>query len=201
MASESTPPPPAAGGARYAIAGVALAAIALLGYCMIVPGSPPPSTTATPTGPVDSGVIERSTALVEDDLVIPADEPDTNTPDAGEVHEVTHRPTTPRGPSLGEWGSCTGELNARPVFEEYQSQFRACYEHRLKANPLLQGQMQLQVRVVADGHVEGVQVGGSLNDREVFSCVRNLANRMRFPHVTGGSCAVVAVPYTFTPQQ
>jgi hypothetical protein len=200
MASESSPPPPAAGGARYAIAGVALAAVAVLGYCLITPSAPPPPTSTTVAGPADAGAITRSTALVEDDLVIPADEPDTGVVDAGETHEVTHR-TGPRPPSLGEWASCTGEMNARPVFEEYQSQFRACYEHRLKANPLLQGQMQLQVRVVADGHVEGVQVGGSLNDREVFTCVRNLANRMRFPHVTGGSCAVVAVPYTFTPQQ
>jgi len=29
----------------------------------------------------------------------------------------------------------------------------------------------------------------------------SLANRMRFPHVTGGSCAVVNVPYAFTPRQ
>jgi len=200
VASESTPPPPQGGGARYAIAGVALAAVCGLAYCLITPGTPPPTTTA-PTGPVDSGVPERSTALVEDDLVIPADEPDTALPDAGEVHTPPPQHTGPRPPAAGPWDSCSGELDARPVFEEYRPQFQACYEHRLKADPILQGQMLLQVRVASDGHVDGVQVGGSLHDREVFTCVRNLANRMRFPHPTGGSCAVVAVPYTFTPRQ
>lgn len=191
------PPPPAGGGARYAIAGVALAAVAVLGYCLITPAAPPPTTTSA-VGP-DAGTIERSTALVEDDLVIPEDEPDTGAVDAAVPEAVVRHGV--RAPSAGEWDSCSGNLDARPVFEEFRSEFQACYEHRLKANPLLQGQMQLQVRVAADGHVDGVQVGGSLHDREVFTCVRNLANRMRFPHVTGGSCAVVAVPYTFTPRQ
>ncbi len=197
MASESTPPPPPGGGARYAIAGVALAALAGLGYCLITPGTPPPPTTTA--GPADAGV-ERSTALVDDSLVIPDEEPDAGPIDAAVwVEPAVHH--GPRPPAAGEWDSCSGELEARPVFEEYRAQFQACYEHRLKANPLLQGQMMLQVRVASDGHVDGVQVGGSLRDREVFTCVRNLANRMHFPHVTQGTCAVVAVPYTFTPQQ
>lgn len=195
MASESVPPPPSGGGARYAIAGIVLALIAGLGYWLITPGAPPP-TTAVSASP-DAGTIERSTALVEDDLVIPEDEPDAGV-DAAVVAEAPVHHTRPSG---GDWDSCTGELDARPVFEENRQQFQACYEHRLKANPILQGQMMLQVRVAADGHVDGVQVGGSLRDREVFTCVRNLANRMHFPRVTGGSCAVVAVPYTFTPQQ
>ncbi len=199
MASESTPPPPAGGGARYAIAGVALAAVAGLAYCMITPGSPPPTTTVADAHP-DAGPAQRSTALVEEELVIPDEEPDAGAVDAAEPVEPTHRPTGPRPPT-GDWDSCTGDVNARPTFEEHRAQFQACYEHRLKAAPMLQGQMMLQVRVAADGHVDGVQVGGSLHDREVFSCVRSLATRMTFPRVTGGTCAVVAVPYTFTPQQ
>jgi hypothetical protein len=198
VASESTPPPPSGGGARYAIAGVALAALAGLGYCLLQPPPPPPTTTAVAP---DAGVPARSTALVDEDLVIPEDEPDTGVPDAGAEPPATTVHHGPRPPSAGEWDSCSGELNARPVFEEYRPQFQACYEHRLKANPMLQGQMMLQVRVAVDGHVDGVQVGGSLRDREVFTCVRNLANRMHFPRVTGGTCAVVAVPYSFTPRQ
>ena len=197
MASESVPPPASGGGARYAIAGVALAAVAVLGYCLITPGTPPPTTTADVTP--DAGTIVRSTALVEDDLVIPEDEPDAGVDAA--VLAVVHRPPGPHAPPLGSWDSCTGEVDARPVFEEYRQQFQACYEHRLKANPLLQGQMQLRVHIASDGHVDGVQVAGSLHVSEVFGCVRNLANRMRFPHVAGGTCAVVQVPYTFTPQQ
>jgi len=172
--------------------------VALLGYCLLQPPAPPPTTTAAPVAP-DAGVSTRSTALVDDSLVIPEEEPDAGPIDAYVPVEPVHH--GPRPPALGEWDSCSGEMNARPVFEEYRSQFQACYEHRLKAAPMLQGQMMLRVRVGADGRVNGVQVDGSLHDREVFSCVRNLANRMQFPHVTGGTCAVVAVPYTFTPQQ
>ena len=199
MASESTPPPPQGGGARYAIAGVALAALALLGYCLL---QPPPPTSPPPTGPVDSGVIQRSTALVEDDIISPDPEPDAGPmPDAW----VAGGGTSPHHThvSAGNW-DCTGEIDPaaiRHVFEQYNPQIRNCYERGLKNNPVLQGAMTLQISVGADGRVEGTQVGGSLRDRDVFSCVRQISSRMQFPRVRGGACAVVQVPYTFTPQQ
>lgn len=199
VASESTPPPEQGGGARYAIIGVALVAAAGLGYCMLQPSAPPPSTTVA-VAP-DAGPPQRPTSLVDETLTIPDEEVDAGV-DAGEPDEP-ERPHATRVASGGSW-DCTGELDGaavRPVFEEFRPQFQACYEHRLKANPLLQGNMVLQVKVATDGHVDGVQVSGSLRDREVFSCVRNLANRMHFPRVTGGSCAVVQVPYSFTPRQ
>ena len=59
--------------------------------------------------------------------------------------------------------------------------------------------MRLEIMVGADGGVDDVRTSGSLRDREFSSCVRSEVNRMHFPHVTGGPCAVVAVPYTFTP--
>ncbi len=202
MASESTPPPPSGGGARYAIAGVALAALALLGYCLLQPRDAPP--TPPVTGPVDSGVIERSTALVEDDIVIPEDEPDAGPePDAWAPHAPTGHQTPTTHLTAGTW-DCSGELDAsaiRRVFEQYNSQIRNCYERGLKGNPMLQGNMTLQIKVGADGHVEGTQVSGSLRDRDVFSCVRQISTRMQFPRVSGGACAVVQVPYSFTPQQ
>ena len=199
MASESTPPPPQGGGARYAIAGVALAAIALLGYCLLQP--PEAATTPVVTGHADSG-ISRSTALVEDDMFIPEPEPDAGPPPdawsapAAPVHHTTHV-------ASGSW-DCTGEIDSaaiRRVFETYNPQIRNCYERGLKGNPMLQGSMTLQVKVGADGRVEGTQVGGSLRDRDVFSCVRQISTRMQFPRVSGGACAVVQVPYSFTPQQ
>ncbi len=196
MASESTPPPPQGGGARYAIAGVALAAVALLGYCLLQP--PPP--VAPVTGPADSGV-SRSTSLVEDEMTIPDPEPDAGpTPDAFVPTEPVHHTTHV---AAGSW-DCTGEIDAsaiRHVFEQYNPQIRNCYERGLKGNPMLQGAMTLQIKVGADGRVEGTQVGGSLRDRDVFSCVRQISTRMQFPRVSGGACAVVQVPYSFTPQQ
>jgi hypothetical protein len=199
VASESTPPPPQGGGARYAIIGVALAAAALLAYCLLQPPAP---TTPLQAGPADAGVIERSTALVEDDMFIPDPEPDAGPlPDAWSAPEPTTHHTT--HVAAGSW-DCTGEIDSaaiRRVFEQYNPQIRNCYERGLKGNPMLQGSMTLQIKVGASGSVEGTQVGGSLRDRDVFSCVRQISQRMQFPRVSGGACAVVQVPYSFTPQQ
>lgn len=200
MSSPSTNPPPPqdGGGARYAIVGVALLALAGLGWCLMQPPDEAAPVAATP----DAGpVIERSTALVEDSLEIPELEPDTGTPDAGtpEPETTVRRPRV----TTGDW-ECSGELSSSAVsavVRGFDAQIRSCYERRLKANPLLQGNMSLSVKVDAGGGVEGVQVGGSLRDRDVFSCVRGVAMRMRFPRVEGGSCAVVNIPYSFTPRE
>jgi hypothetical protein len=138
---------------------------------------------------------------VEDSLEIAEVEPDAGTPDAGPPEEGSTGRRTPR-PTTGDW-DCTGNLSrdaVASVVRGFDAQIRSCYERRLKANPLLTGNMSLSVRVTANGSVEGVQVGGSLRDRDVFSCVRGVALRMRFPEVEGGSCAVVNVPYSFTPE-
>lgn len=201
MASESTPPPPASGGgARYAIVGVVLFAIAGLAYCLTSGGGDEGPSVATPSTP-DAGSTERSTALVEDDFEIPELEPDAGPPpDAGRVASHTKRsPGTTRS-----WDDCSGEIapaEARRVVSEFNSQIRNCYERQLKQNPLLQGNMTLAVRVAPDGRVDGTQVTGSLHDREVFSCVRSVASRMRFPAPGGRDCALIQVPFTFTPQR
>jgi len=202
VASESTPPPPAGGGgAKYAIVGVALFAIALLTWCLTKGGGDdvPPETGGPAV--VDAGTVERSTALVEDELEIPELEPDAGPPpDGGQGATQTKRTT---GPSRS-WDECTGEIataEARRVFAEHNSQIRNCYERQLKQNPVLEGSMTLAVRVAADGRVDGTQVSGSLRDRDVFACVRNVASHMRFPAPGGRDCALIQVPFTFTPQR
>lgn len=200
MASESTPPPPASGGgARYAIIGVALFAIALLAYCLTSGGddAPPPDG-----GTADAGVVERSTALVEEELVIPDPEPDAGPPpDAGQQGH-TKRPTG--GGVARSWDECTGDIpraEASRVVGEFRVQIQNCYERQLKTNPTLEGTMTLAVRIAPDGRVDGTQVTGSLHNREVFACVRGVAARMRFPAPGGRDCAMVQVPFNFTPQR
>ena len=201
MASESTPPPPSSGGGRYAIAGVAMAAIAALGWCMMGQGSTPPAGPVVP----DAGPhMDRSTALVEDSLDIPELEPDVPLPDAGPVREEVTHPTGggPR-PPVGEWDRCSGEIAPATALHEVRNhdrQIRTCYERRLRENPLLQGSMSLSLMIGADGRVTDVRTTGTLHDREFASCVRAEAMRIHFPRVTGGPCTVVAVPYTFTPE-
>jgi hypothetical protein len=199
VASESTPPPqPGGGGAKYAILGVALFAIALLVYCATRPGddvAPGPVAALE----VDAGVVERSTALVDQDLEIPELEPDAGPPPDTGPPPRTHRP----GPARS-WDECSGEIAtaaARQVIQEHNAQIRNCYERRLKQNPVLEGTMTLSVRVAADGRVDGTQVGGSLRDREVFACVRSVASHMRFPAPGGRDCALVQVPFNFSPRR
>lgn len=199
MASESSPPPPpSGGGAKYAILGVALLALAGLGYCLT--SESPPETTPQVVATPDAAVAQRPTSLVDETLEIPEEEPDawSDIPDAGAA------PTTrPRTVVVGSW-DCSGEIDRSAlssVVNEHRTQIQACYERRLKQQSTLQGNLQLQLRIAQNGNVDAVQVGGTLRDREVFSCVRNIASRMQFARVSGGNCAVVSVPFSFTPQQ
>ena len=199
MASESTPPPPSGSGARYAIIGVALFAIAALVYC-----ATRPDDTTGATGPVvpDAGIEERPTALEDDFLEIPELEPDSGQPDSGPVQvAATKRPS---GGGQRSWDDCSGDIpaaEARRIVNEHFAQIRNCYERRLKQNPVLQGSISLAMRVAPDGHVDASQVTGSMHDREVFACVRNVASHMHFPAPGGHNCALIQVPYTFTPQR
>lgn len=202
MASESTPPPPTSGGGRYALVGVALAAVAALGWCMM--GEAPAATT-TAAAPDAGPRLDRSTALVEDSLDIPEPEPDAGPPpDAGTPPEAVahHGGGTPRPPA-GEWDRCTGDIPAAAAMTEvrhHDRQITSCYERRLRDNPLLTGTMMLSLMVNQDGTVGGVRTTGTLHDREFIACVRAEAMRMHFPRVTGGPCTQVAVPFSFTPE-
>lgn len=204
MARESSmpPPPPAGGGVKYALVGLVLlggAAGLMFGprACETSSPSAEPSEPAIESEPSPSP--ERSTAMARDELYIPEAVPDAGPPPEA-PRPAQARAPRPR-PSRG-WDACSGEVNptaAARAFANYRLQIRNCYERRLKVNNTLAGRMQLSVRVGRDGRVSGVQIGGSLRDREVTSCVRGIANRMRFPSPTGG-CAVVQVPFTFSPQ-
>jgi hypothetical protein len=199
LASESSPPPPPGGGAKYAILGVVLLALAGGAYFLTNSNGTPSETTTSNDAP-DAYVVPPSTAMQDDILEIPEEVPDawSEVPDAGEA-----RRPGPRGPVVGSW-DCSGEIDRaalQSVITEHRPQIQACYERRLKQQALLQGNMQLQLRIAQAGNVDAVQVGGTLRDREVFSCVRNVASRMQFARVRGGSCAVVSVPFSFTPQQ
>jgi hypothetical protein len=198
VTSESIPPPPSGGGgAKYAVLGVVLFLVAGGVYWATSSSAPEvPASAALP----DAGVAERSTALADDTLEIPDPEPDAGPPpDAGTAAPVapTHHAAAARS-----WDDCSGDLpvpEIRRVVQEFNAQIRNCYERQLKQNPVLQGTMSLSIRVAADGHVDGTQVSGSLRDRDVFACVRGVAGRMRFPAPGGRDCALVRVPFNFTP--
>jgi hypothetical protein len=70
----------------------------------------------------------------------------------------------------------------------------------LKLNNVLQGDMTLRLKVGSTGKVVNTQVAGSIRDQAVFACVRTLAQMWTFPVPTGGDCAVVQVPFKFSPK-
>lgn len=201
MASDSIPPVPGGGNLKYVIVGVVLI-VATLGIwfgMQSCEGEPPPVAEVQP----DAGApVERGGALVDDTLLIPELEPDAGPPpDAGQ-EEVRYVTRYVGGGGGGNW-DCSGSLPpaaARARLNEQSVQFRNCYERRLKVNNQLEGRVNVQMRVGRTGEVTAVSVGGTMRDGEVLSCVRRIANNIRFPAPTGGSCAVVAAPFNFTPR-
>lgn len=181
------------GNAKYIIAGLLLL-LGAAGLWMLVKPSPAPEPVAAPIPKAP----ERSTALANNDLVLDEPEPEPEpTPDPEPV-----APTKKKGPARSEW-DCSGEL-AMPaiskIMRDNQSQIRNCYERRLKVNNVLQGDLNLKVKVGANGSVVSSAVSGSLRDNEVYSCVRAIADKWTFPVPEGGACAVVQVPFRFTPK-
>lgn len=181
------------GNAKYIIAGLLLLAGAA-GLWMLVKPAPTPAPVAAP--PVAKAP-ERSTALSNNELVL--DEPE---PEPEPTPEPEPDKPRKRGPSRGEW-DCSGELPMpaiSKIMRENQSQIRNCYERRLKVNNVLQGDLNLKVKVGGNGAVVATGVSGTLRDNEVFSCVRAIADKWSFPVPEGGACAVVQVPFRFTPK-
>ena len=198
MSDSKAPPPDSGGGLKYAIigAGLLLAALAIF-FGMRSCEDPPPDPVAD-AGPADTG---PATAPIDDDLYIPELEPDTGPePDTAPRVRYVTRYVGGGGGSF----NCSGSLNqsaAASTMAQNQLQFRNCYERRLKVNNDLEGRVNLQLRVGRDGSVTGVRTGGSMRDAQVLSCIRNIAQRIHFPQVQGGSCAVVQAPLNFTPRR
>ncbi len=117
-------------------------------------------------------------------------------PDESEV-EVAKR-ERPREPA-----ECDGSLEAaqirRVINGPPRKQVQTCYEHRLKDNNLLQGQMTVLLTIAPSGAVRNVSVSGSLRDPQIYSCVKRLARTWNFPKPAGG-CVLTAVPFTMTPK-
>lgn len=98
---------------------------------------------------------------------------------------------------------CTGTINPAQVRAAIQGapskQVQTCYERGLKTNNLLQGSMQLELTIGAGGIVRDVSVTGTLNDAQVYSCVRRVARTWKFPSPTGG-CVRINAPFQMTPK-
>lgn len=101
-----------------------------------------------------------------------------------------------------EW-NCTGTIDAARVRAIIQGapskQVQTCYERGLKTNNLLQGSMEVELTIGASGTVKAVAVSGTLNDAQVYSCVKRVARTWKFPRPTGG-CVRINAPFQMTPK-
>ncbi len=177
--------------------GIILILLTLGLYCM-TQQEPPPEPTPEPETRAPAKQEPAQSAQFGPAFEIPAEEPDTGPP---VDTEPRRRIVYVDRPSRGAW-NCSGSIPVsavRRVVAEQRRQVRNCYERALKRDSTLQGSVNVRVKVGSSGRVEGVRVSGSLRDREVFSCVRTLANQWSFPNPEGG-CAVVAAPFSLSPR-
>lgn len=191
-------PKPAGGGnLKYVVGGLLLLGAAVGLWMMLQQPAPPPAepgpVAAAPKPP------ERVNPMAEPELIL-EEEKDAGKPP---VEEPQKPKQVRRGPARDEW-DCAGDLQRaalQGVVDGNRAQIRNCYERRLKVNNVLQGDLKLRIRVGTNGQTSAVSVAGSLRDNEVFSCVRSIAQKWTFPPPSGGDCAVVQVPFQFSPKQ
>ena len=194
MPPSSSPPQPSSGGnLKYLLLGLLFLGGATGLWFFAGQSKTPPPAPAPPPPPS----VERVNPMAQPDLVLDDQKPQ----DAGApAPEPTAVKKPPSGHKTADW-ECSGDIaNARAVINENSAQVRSCYERRLKINNVLQGNVRLQLKVGANGKVVATQAGGTLHDEQVFACMRNLASTWSFPAPSGGSCAVVSVPFQFSPK-
>lgn len=187
--------PNSGGNLKYILGGLLLLGGALVLWMFLQPSptrAPAPETVPTP--PVSP---ERVNPLAEPELILEEEQP------AEEPAEPAAADKPKRAREVRDEWDCSGDL-AKPalqsVVDSYRAQIRSCYERRLKQNNVLQGDLKLKIKVAPSGHVSAAAVSGSLKDNEVFSCVRAIAQKWSFPPPEG-DCAVVQIPFQFSPKQ
>jgi hypothetical protein len=180
---------------KYLLIGVLFLIGAVVLWMVAKGGDGPPEAP-----PVAVPEVERVNPMKEPQLELdPEPEPEPEPEVPPEEEPAKAKATAPRK-AASEW-DCSGDLpGALKVINENRAQVRSCYERRLKVNNILQGNLTLKLRVGSNGKVTSAQLGGTLQDQEVYSCVRSLAQGWTFPVPSGGSCAVVEVPFQFSPK-
>lgn len=127
-------------------------------------------------------------------------------PDAG-LGESEQEPEDPppkqgTGARPSDW-VCNGTLSAAQLSAvirgQPSKQVQTCYERRLKDDNLLQGTMKVLITIGASGSVKAVSVSGTLNDQQVYSCVKRVAKSWKFPKPENG-CVRTEVPFQMTPK-
>lgn len=194
MPTTSAPPPPPAGGnLKYVALGLVFLLCAAGLWMVIGKEEPaPPAPIAKPAEPA------RVNPMAEQQLELEEPVPEPDPVVEAPTEEPKRKPSG--GAARGDW-DCSGDLtNPMQVINEQRAQVRACYERRLKVNNILQGELLVKLKVGTNGKVVLANVSGNMNDAEVNACVRKLASSWSFQPPSNGTCAVVQVPFQFSPK-
>lgn len=121
---------------------------------------------------------------------------------AGEEETPKPKPKQASQAHPSDW-VCNGTLQAAQLSAvirgQPSKQVQTCYERALKDNNLLQGSMKVLLTIGATGSVRAVSVSGTLNDQQVYNCVKRVAKTWKFPKPDNG-CVRTEVPFQMMPK-
>ena len=190
--SESQPGPRTSGNKTIVILFVAGAIILAVGVVLLVmKGSAPEPEPEKPAPVADDEPVAPAP------LVVAAPEkPKPEQEDAGaepavkiEEEETDDQPKQPRGGG-GGGGGPQGTIDAAATNKYINARFaqvRQCYERRLKINPLLQGKVDLKIRVTNKGKVASVGVNrDEVGDAQMIQCIKRTIRGWKLPPPDGG---------------
>lgn len=184
------------GNTKFIAAGVLLLAGTYGLWATLQPPDPPPE----PTAAVEE--VKRINPMQHDFILDEEPVKDAAVAEPEPEPEPKKRKKRKKRPKRSAW-DCSGDMarsKLQAVIRNHRGQVRTCYERRLKRNNLLQGALSLRVRVGDDGRVVATKVSGSLKDKQVFDCVARIAKGWTFPVPNGGKCAVISIPFQFSPK-
>ena len=121
---------------------------------------------------------------------------------AGEEEKPEPKPRESAQTRPADW-ICNGTIAAAQLSQvirgQPSKQVQTCYERRLKDDNLLQGSMKVLLTIGASGSVRAVSVSGSLNDPQIYNCVKRVAKTWKFPKPENG-CVRTEVPFQMMPK-
>jgi hypothetical protein len=95
-----------------------------------------------------------------------------------------------KGMRQGGFGGRQGKIDPQATNKFINARFarvRACYERRLKLNPLLEGVVNLRIRLNPRGKVGSISVNSdSVGDPQMVGCIKKTLRGWTFPAPQGG---------------
>lgn len=196
MTQGSSLPPLKKNDGKYGIIGLLLllAAVLLWFFVRDCRSDPEPAPVEAAPEAEPRAQFAPEIEIPEEDAGLDADAVDEEQPSSKPERTAQTRPA--------DW-ICEGTISASELSQvirgQPSKQVQACYERRLKDDNLLQGSMRVLLTIGASGGVKAVSVSGSLNDQQVYNCVKRVAKTWKFPKPENG-CVRTEVPFQMMPK-